>query len=407
MGDVEMKKNTRFFKIAILISALVLCGFILYGIAANRSAKESFRREQADGNYTVPVVVEPVRRMSFTERVVVQGNIEAQNKALVTARIPGTVEAIFVDEGDAVIAGKTKLFQIDSLKLEKAVEMQKQALGVAGCALLEKETRREQVAADLKKAKTDYRRFERLLDEKAVSQDGFEQMALRYKQARVALRHIGTLIDLSREQKHQAQTALAIAEKDLADSLVYAPISGHVVFRLKEPGEMAGPGEPVLKIEDRKTIETVAFLPAQYYGKVLAGKTRVNLRAYDHEIKDLAVDYKSPTIQEKLRTFVIKSIVDNPAGAFVPGAMVEMEVLLSHHTGLAVPSTAIRIRNEGPVIFIVRNNRAHMIPVATGIEDNGQTLISSDKSLENERVVVQGQFLLDDGNAVSCQKELG
>lgn len=401
-----MKNNTRFFKIALFIPALVFGGFIIYGIAANKTARDSHRGEQSGEKQAIPVVVEPISIEPFTERIVVQGNLEASNKVLVPAKIPGTLESIFVDEGDSVIAGKTKLFQIDALKLEKAVEMKKQALGVAQCALLEKKTRLEQVEADLKKAKIDYLRYEKLLDEKAVSRNEFEQMALRYKQAEVALKHIKALIDLAREQKHQAQTALAIVEKDLKDSLVYAPISGHVVLRLKEPGEMVGPGEPVLKIEDRETIEAVAFLPAHHYGNIHPGKTRINLRVYNHELENLVIDYKSPTIHEKLRTFVIKSFIDNPTGVFVPGAMVEMEVLLFRETGFGVPSTAIRIRNNSPVIFIIKDNKAHMLEVTTGIEDNGRTQISSREPLEGESVIIQGQFLLDEGTPVVLQRKI-
>lgn len=400
-----MKANTRLVKITILIVALLLGGFILYGIAAN--VKNTQLREQAGVKQTVPVAVETIGVSSFAERVVVKGNIEARDKALVPARIPGTIEAIFVDEGDVVAAGETRLFQIDALKLEKAVEVQKQAHAVAQCAMLEKETRLEQVEANLEKAKTDYMRFKRLVDEKAVSQDGFEQMALQYKQAQVALKHIKTLIDLAKEQKRQAQAALDIAEKDLKDSLVLAPISGNVVFRLKEPGEMAGPGEPVLKIENRKIIEAVAFLPAHYYGDIFSGKTEVRLKTCGRKIDKCIIDYKSPTINEKLRSFTVKTIIETPPDGFVPGAMVEMEILLRRQKGLAVPSTAIQVRNGRSVIFVVKEDRARMIEVITGIEDNGRTLISSSDAIDGASVVVQGQFLLDEGTAVVVQKGVG
>ena len=236
-----------------------------------------------------------------------------------------------------------------------------------------KRDRLEQVKADLNKASIDFRRYKKLLDNKAVSRDGYEQIALRHKQAQVALKHAKTLIELSKEQKRQARTALSMAEKDLKDSLVLAPITGHVVLRLKEPGEMAGAGEPVLKIETRDIVEAVAFLPAHLYGDIQLGKTRVNLRGNDQSLENLPIDYKSLTINEKLRTFAIKTIIDNHTDRFIPGAIVKMEVLLSHETGLGVASAAIQLRNNKPVIFVVKNQKAHLHEVTTGIENDGRT----------------------------------
>ena len=68
------------------------------------------------------------------------------------------------------------------------------------------------------------------------------------------------LIDLANAQLEQARLALTIAEKDLADSLVFAPINGWISERFCEPGEMAAPGTPVLRIEDLSVLEVSVFL---------------------------------------------------------------------------------------------------------------------------------------------------
>ena len=85
----------------------------------------------------VPVVLSKVKRVNFEERLVVQGNVEAKNRAMVSPRIPGTIEKIFVNEGDQVIEGKTKLFQTDSVKLQKVLDIQKQGSKVSHYELLE------------------------------------------------------------------------------------------------------------------------------------------------------------------------------------------------------------------------------------------------------------------------------
>jgi len=53
---------------------------------------------------------------------------------------------------------------------------------------------------------------------------------------------------LARQQVSQAEAQLSIAERQLSDATLLAPCDGVVSARLKEPGEMVGPGTPVVKV---------------------------------------------------------------------------------------------------------------------------------------------------------------
>ena len=84
--------------------------------------------------------------------------------------------------------------------------------------------------------------------------------------------HHPALEETKAQLEQQAKINLQIAEKDLRDALVYAPISGRVSMKLSEPGEMGQPGKPIVRIEDASLIDVSAFLPAQYYHQVIPGK---------------------------------------------------------------------------------------------------------------------------------------
>ena len=66
----------------------------------------------------IPVVLTPATQQIFEQRVVVQGNVEAKEFAMVSPRVQGVIEAIFVDEGDSVIANETKLFHGSGFKMD-------------------------------------------------------------------------------------------------------------------------------------------------------------------------------------------------------------------------------------------------------------------------------------------------
>ena len=163
---------------------LFVIGVVLLPLKISGSTQKETSPERR-----VPVVLTPVRARNFEERLVLQGTLEARNFTMASAKIPGTIEKIFVHEGDYVIAGKTKLFQIDSLNLQKEVDIRKRDLTLEHYKRAEKEANLERVEAELDKAELDYLRFDRLYQKKAVTDDEFEQQESRYKQAKAQTKY--------------------------------------------------------------------------------------------------------------------------------------------------------------------------------------------------------------------------
>ena len=212
-------------------------------------------------------------------------------------------------------------------------------------------------------------------------------------------------MDLSTEQLNQAHAAFKIAQKDLSDSVVYAPITGKVSIRLQEPGESAELGKPVVRIDDTTIIEASAYLPAQYYAMVTIDNTPLRITVSGINVGSYPVSYKSPTINPKLRTFEVKCLIKNPPDGIVPGAMANIDVILTSRKSLALPSTSIQQRGGKTVIFTTQNNTARMVAVGTGLINEGWAEILEGNVTEDSSVVIMGQNMLDDASAVSVQQE--
>ncbi|HUT90779.1 MAG TPA: efflux RND transporter periplasmic adaptor subunit [Thermoguttaceae bacterium] len=352
----------------------------------------------------VPVVLTPARQMTFESRIVVSGSVDAKRYALVSARIPGTLDAVYVDEGDRVEAGKTKLFQTDSLKLTKAVAIAKQDLTVAQCSVQEKQALLEKDRAAQSQAQNDVNRYRELVRRNAVAVQILEEQEEECKQCDADVKHTQALIDLAGARSEQARLNLTIAEKDQADSLVLAPISGRVSQRLREPGEMAGAGTPVLRIEDLALLEVSVFLPEAYYAEIVPGETTMRVRVGDVELGDRRVDYKSPTVHSKLRTFEVKGLVESPSEGVVPGCLAEVTIVAHSREGVGVPAEAVQTRGDRSVLFTVEGDRAKMIPVKTGRDMEGWIEIL-DGVAAGTPVVSMGQTLVDDGTPISVVEE--
>jgi multidrug efflux pump subunit AcrA (membrane-fusion protein) len=402
-------KSTTTKRLAKLVIALVVItilgtgGYFVYNRIQNGQDSES---EQLNEDQRVPVVTTPATIRNFERTLVVQGNVEAKNFALVSPRIPGIVEAIFVDEGDSVITDETKLFQTDAAKLKENVEIRHHDLTVAQCARQQAEANLEKTQADLHKVKLDYDRLERLLEKEAVTTDAFEQQKSKYLQLQASEKLALAQVKLAAAQEDQARAALEIAKKDLADATIYAPISGKVSKRLREPGEMGSPGQPVLRIDDTSVVEVAAFLPAQYYSSIIPSQTKMKVQVGNINLGQNIITYKSPTIESKLRTFEIKSLITVPPEGVAPGAMAQIVVILETRQGLGVPSVAIQQRGGHNVVFTVKDNISNQVIIQTGIEMDGWTEIREGQLDEVTDIVTMGQYMIEDGTRVTVQKEV-
>jgi RND family efflux transporter MFP subunit len=324
---------------------------------------------------------------------------------MVSPRIPGILEKLYVDEADSVIAGRTKLFQTDAVKLQQNVTIREHDLAVARCAQKQAQAGLEKVSADFEKAELDFERFKRLLQKKATTQDVFEQQQSRYKQIAAAKKLTEAQVELAAEQTRQAEAALVIANKDLADTTVFAPITGEVTMRTAEPGEMGEPGRPVLRIEDTNLAEVSAFLPSDAYPDVTAGQTKMRVQVSGIDLGNRTISYKSPTINPKLRTFEVKCLLKSPPDGVAPGAMAMITVVLDSREGLGVPSVAVQRRSGKNVVFAVKDHISHQVTIEPGIEMDGWTEVREGELSEQTDVVTMGQYMIEDGTPVTVQKE--
>lgn len=386
-----------------VLVACVVAG--VYLVHQRKAQAQDTAAPQPSEAQRVSVVTTEAATRDFERALVVQGNLEAQNFAMVSPRIPGTIETILVDEGDAVVAGQTKLFQIDAINLEKEVQIKQHETIVAQSSSKEAAANLERIKVDLHKAELDYHRFERLREKEAVTADAFEQQQSRYQQLQAARQLAEAQVELAAAKEAQSKAELAMAEKDVADAGIYAPIDGTVSARLQEPGEMGSPGHPVLRIDDTSVVDVSAFLPAESYAAVIPGQTAMRIQVSGIDVGRQAITYKSPTIDPKLRSFEIKCVLNDPPDGVAPGAMAQLVVVLESRQAIGVPSEAIQQRGGQAVVFVIENDMARQVPVTTGIETDGWTEIREGDLAEGAAVVTMGQYMVEAGTAVTVQQQ--
>lgn len=330
---------------------------------------------------TVEACVRP-----FSDALRVQGSVRVRNSAVVAARVPGTIDAVFVEEGARVTNGAA-LFCVDRVNLENAVAQARAALASAEAVVGE-------VEAAVEKATWDDARMARLWEGKAVTKDAFEK-------ARLQLKSVTAKRAAAQAQRTQAAAAVRSAEKNLADSIGRAPFAGVVTRRHRDAGDYAGPGAAVFSLDDPTTRELCLSLAAVHYPKVVEGKTRVRY-AVAGTNAEAVVSYKAPRVDARTRTFEVRCVLeesDGVRGAFVPGMILDATVVFRAFTAQAVPEATSGTRGGRTVVFAVREGKVAAVPVETGAHTDGWVEIVS-PDLGREALVAEGMLLLNEGEEV-------
>ncbi|NLB68760.1 MAG: efflux RND transporter periplasmic adaptor subunit [Lentisphaerae bacterium] len=333
----------------------------------------------------------------FESRLSVQGNLEASESVTVSARIPGNLDAVFVDVGDEVKKGETRLFTVDPIELENVVLISERNVDMAKAQLLVAEASLKSAEASDKKATLDAERYARLREEDRVSANEYEQVIVARDSASAAVESARAGVAVAQEQIASAEASLIIARRNLSDATVLAPIDGTVNERFLDPGERVNPGTPVLTLTGRGSVKAMACLPAVYYGEIDAGSSEFRLLVDGIELGQFKIAAKTPAVDTRLRTFGIRGYVDHESA--VPGKMATFEVIFETRQGISVPDDSVLVRRNRNIVFVNENNTAVERVVKTGFRSDGRTEITEGLSLGDE-VVVEGQTQLFDGRKI-------
>jgi HlyD family secretion protein len=130
-------------------------------------------------------------------------------------------------------------------------------------------------------AKTDLRRYESLESQGAVST---READLQRNANQAALNQVRTLQEQQAEARAQAEVAsktLGLARSRIGKTQIYAPITGAVLQRLVEPGEVVAPGQAVAIVADLQNVKLKVFISERDLGKVRLGEpARIRVDAF-------------------------------------------------------------------------------------------------------------------------------
>lgn len=294
---------------------------------------------------------------SFPVAVRTTGRLEAHERATLAAKVAGRLLDLDVDAGSIVAAGD-RVARVDPTDAELQVEQARALVVTARAELgLADEAADDALdvdavpevaaaAATLQEARQNLHRFEQMQRDDVSAEREYD--AARAAEAVAQNRHREALRDVQARRAVLAErrSALAIAERRLADTAIAAPFPGAIRVRRAGRGDYLAAGAPIADLIRMDPLRLVLDVPERDAARLRLGMAisfTVDGTAGDHAA---AIARIRPYIQPSTRTVVVEADVENSrqGGGYrlLDNAFVRAEIVVDPEaTALAAPAAAL------------------------------------------------------------------
>jgi len=342
------------------------------------------------------------------------GTVRSKTQTLISSKVQGYVLQASAREGELVEKGRL-LVVVDDREFVARVEHARAALEEARMARDEVGRLHEEAEAGLRSAESDHRyaeatenRYRQLLDRELIAAQEYEgtdakrrSAAAAVEQARARILALTAREQQMRRRIEQARAELDGAQIALGDTRITAPVTGVVVERRVEPGNLAVPGQPLLVLDDPTQYRLEAEVGESAMDRVRLGQTAPVVldalgRTVEGRVAEMirAADPASRSVTVKLDLPATAGLRSGMYGrARFPGA--ERNVLL-------VPAAALVERGQLTGIYVVDGQSVARLRLVTAGQRRGDRVEVLSGLNPGERVVVEGVERVIDGGSVEA-----
>ena len=230
---------------------------------------------------SISVTTSSVIERSLSSALELTGTLEGQEEVIISSELDGKLSSMHIDLGSYVKKGD-KLFSLDERELSWKLEQAKANLSIAEITLgqagrpdgtNDSHPAVRDAYAALEKAKIDFERTEQLLKDGVISRQEYDRNKSLYDQTRARWETAIAQVEGYRANLIQAHANLQLADKQLKDSIIYAPITASVKERLASTGQYVKKGEPLVKLIQINPLRLRTTVPEQYIQQLKSGET--------------------------------------------------------------------------------------------------------------------------------------
>lgn len=318
------------------------------------------------------VSVAPVQSLTWDSVLNLTAEVTAEQNGAVPAELGGVVQLLAVSEGQSVRKGQL-------LAVIHAVDA-RQAVAEAEATLLQAQVLEREREAH-------WSRTQHLFEQGFVSAAAVSAAKAEWESASF--------------QRQAAQARWSRAAQTQEKAQVLAPSDG-VIHRVRvSQGSVVRAFDTVVDMWFPENAQLKVHIPRQYLGQIVAG-TRVSSRESALEWSGV-VEQLSPVLNSSSQTF--EATLRAPAALRdQAGAWVSVAVHLPAQEVLAIPVSAVQLRDRQSVVFVREGERAREVPVTTGSQRKGLVEVRSGLQAADE-VLVEGAAFVRNGQPIRVARQ--
>lgn len=311
------------------------------------------------------VEIETIAAGEFKSYLEVQGRADAEQSTIATAKVPSTVTAVLVREGQFVSAGQA-LAYLDNNAIKQNRGPLEQQLSLL-TTVFEKQKR---------------------LWEQGVGTE------IQYLQAKT--------------QKEAMEKQLYALDAQINMYIVTAPISGSIESVDVKVGQAAAPGVPMFKVVNLSGLKAVSDVAETNSKKINQGDVvSVFFPDIDKKI-ETKISFASRLIDPLNRTFKVEARLGAVADV-KPNMICKMRIVdYANSKALTIPTNAIQNTEEGSFIIMAVEKEGKTVAqrkqIKTGKSSEGRTEILEGLSI-GDRVIVNGFEELNDDQVIQLENK--
>ena len=310
--------------------------------------------------FAIPVETQTIITGDITSTYDTTAILEAREEAFVVARASGIIEEIFVEEGDYVEKGQV-LAQLDKRRYELNLS---------------------KALADLAGIESELEKVNKVYSKKLISDDTYDKLTSQFESAKASVR---------------------LAELDLKEATITAPIDGYIAERNAKVGNLTESfqWERMFHIVQQRNLQGIVYLPENELPNVVIGQgAKLTVAALGDRTITANVERISPVIDATTGTFKVTLKVPNDDNKLKAGMFTDVSLeYATHANATLLPRRALVTIDNNHSVFVVDNGKVKKVDISTGFENNEVVEVINGLN-GNEEVVTAGHQNLKDSAPV-------
>jgi RND family efflux transporter MFP subunit len=382
-----------FIRTRSIVAGLALVGAVSQGCSRGSTTT---RPEATD---PIAVTIATVGMADVADTFDAGGVVEARTTATLTARILAPVHDVRVSPGDRIRSGQV-LIVLDGRDLAAQARRARAAATSADQDVIAAESERQAAEAALALVRATHARIAGLHAKRSATAQELDDVTgtLRAAEARAA----GAS---ARARSAAAGVDVARAASDAADttetfSRIVAPFDGVVTEKMVEPGNMAAPGTPLMRVEDAGGFRLEVRVDESRIAQITSGAAvPVALDAGGEHVPRMVsgtITEIGRAVDADTRAFLVKISLPAESG-LRSGMFGRAHFSTRPRRALTVPAAALVQRGQMTSVFVVEKDVARVrlvnvsgTEVLAGLSDGDVVIVAAPPTVSDGRRVRPG-----------------